>query len=146
MRAQIGRSPGWPSWLHVARDLAAQYGAIYPRYGMDDWLRMAKQTCRIAPGGRVIQDYDPRIAEPFRLPQVQNSGMLWSGLAALKDKPLLSVRGSLSDILAPATQAHMHHRLPHMDCVTIAHVGHSPTLCEADAISAVDKWLAQLSA
>lgn len=145
VRSHVGRSPGWPSWLHVARDLAVQEGAIYPRYQIDDWLRMAKQICRVSPSGRIIYDYDPRIAEPFRLPQSHNPAMLWAGLAALKDKPLLSVRGALSDILSAHTQDKMQARVPHMECVTIAHVGHSPSLCEPSARAALDRWLGRLS-
>ena len=144
IRAHIGRTSGWPSWLHVARDLAVDYGAIYPRYQLEDWLRMAKQICRISPAGRIIYDYDPRIAEPFRLPQTQSSAMLWAGLVALQDKPLLSVRGALSDILSKAAQEKMQMRVPHMQCVTIPHVGHSPNLCEPMAITAIDSWLGRL--
>ena len=145
VRAHIGRTSAWPSWLHVARDLAQSHGAIYPRYQIEDWLRMAKEICRVSPGGRIHFDYDPRIAEPFRLPAQENTAMLWAGLAALQHKPLLSVRGALSDILTEATQAKMQSLCPDMQCVTIAHVGHSPTLCEAAAVTALDSWLGRLS-
>ena len=146
IRNHMSRSGGWPSWLHVARDLAQSHGAIYPRYQISDWLRMAKQLCRVAPSGRIQLDYDPRIAEPFRLPQPEVTSDLWTGLEALSDKAVLSVRGAHSDILSAETQARMKARLPQLQCATIADVGHSPTLCEPQAISAVDTWLAQVAA
>src|SRR3546814_11487562 len=56
-----------PTWMHAARAYAELNGAIYPAYGIHDWLRLTKRTHRLTPEGRVIADYDKQIAAPLRL-------------------------------------------------------------------------------
>ena len=66
IRSYVGRSASWPTWLHAARALAETQKAVYPRYAIEDWLAMAKRACRLTSAGRIVFDYDMRIAEPFR--------------------------------------------------------------------------------
>src|SRR3546814_20613490 len=55
------------TWIHAARAYAELNGAIYPGYGVHDWLRLTKRTHRLTPEGRIIADYDKQIAAPLRL-------------------------------------------------------------------------------
>ena len=66
IRSYVGRSANWPTWLHAARALAETQRAAYPDYKIDDWLRMAKRVYRLSATGRIVLDYDTRIAEPMR--------------------------------------------------------------------------------
>lgn len=142
IRAQVGKGGNWPTWMHAARDVAATNGAIHPDYRMEDWLRMAKQLCRLTSKGRIVWDYDARIAEPFRLPNAEAGVDLWPALEALAGVPVLSVRGALSDILGRTTQAEMARRLPRLTAVEVPRVGHAPTLGEPVAAAALDTLLA----
>ncbi|MDO9489227.1 MAG: alpha/beta hydrolase [Sphingomonadaceae bacterium] len=142
IKSYVGKGGNWPTWMHAARDIAAGNATVYPRYEMTDWLRMAKQLCRVASAGRIVWDYDARIAEPFRLPGGEVGVDLWPALDALGEVPVLSLRGALSDVFAQATQAEMARRLPHLTAVEVPDVGHAPTLDEPVAIAAIERFLA----
>ncbi|MEH3106391.1 MAG: alpha/beta hydrolase [Sphingomonas fennica] len=144
IRGYVGRSGGWPTWLHAARQLAETHGTFFPDYGLDDWIGMAKRLCRLTPAGRIVLDYDPRIAEPFRAPEADTAADLWPLAEALRDLPVLLVRGALSDILAEATAREMAARLPRLETVTIPRIGHAPTLDEPPAAAAIAGFLARL--
>ncbi|WP_419815040.1 alpha/beta fold hydrolase [Glacieibacterium sp.] len=142
IRGNVGRSVSWPTWLHAARDLAARNTGIYPDWSLTDWLVFAKRLCRLTTSGRICFDYDPRIADAFKLP---SQGFdLWPGLEALCRKPVLSLRGALSDVLTAATQARMVERCPGLVAVTVPRVGHAPTLDEAPVVAAIDAFLLRI--
>lgn len=144
IRGYVGKGGNWPTWLHAARDIAATNAGVYPDYGIEDWLRMAKQLCRLTSKGRIVWDYDARIAEPFRLPNDGAGVDLWPAFGALEGVPVLSVRGELSDILSRATQAAMGKRLGSLRAVEVPRVGHTPTLEEPVAVVAVDELLREV--
>ena len=144
IRGYVGRMGAYPTWIHAARGLADINAAVYPGYAIDDWLRMAKRLYRLTPAGRIVPDYDKKIAEPFRLPGGEAGIDLWPALEALANIPTLVVRGGLSDLLAPATTDAMIKRLYKGESVTIENIGHAPTLDEPVAIAAIDKLLARI--
>jgi pimeloyl-ACP methyl ester carboxylesterase len=145
IRSYVGRAGSWPTWVHAARALGESNAAIYPSYKLEDWLAMAKRLYRLTAQGRVVPDYDKAIAEPFRLPGGEAGVDLWPACLALKDAPLLIVRGQNSDILTAATATEMEARLPDAALVTVSGVGHAPTLDEPAAITAIDHLLARIS-
>lgn len=146
IRSFVGRAGSWPTWVHAARALGESNAAIYPNYKLEDWLAMAKRLYRLTAQGRVVPDYDKAIAEPFRLPGGEAGVDLWPAYKALKDSPLLIVRGETSDILSAETATEMQARLPNATLVTVAGVGHAPTLDEPEAITAIDQLLARIVA
>ncbi len=106
---------------------------------------MAKRLCRLTRAGRVVFDYDMKIAEPFRLPGGEAGVDMWPALDALKPVPALLLRGDCSDLLSEASAEEMARRLPLLDRVTIAGVGHAPTLCEPESEAAIDRLLARVA-
>ncbi|MHA6722873.1 alpha/beta fold hydrolase [Sphingomonas sp. RS2018] len=141
----VGRSTWHPTWLHAARALCEGNRDVYPAYTLEDWLAMAKRLYRLNSAGRVVLDYDMKIAEPFRVPGNQNGPDMWRALDALAGKPVLVLRGERSDILAERSATRMVERLgEHAELVTIAGVGHAPTLEEPAATDAIDRLLAQI--
>ncbi len=145
LRANVGRSSSWPSWLHAARDLHARNAAVHPDWQIADWLGFAKRLCRLTPTGRIVFDYDARLAEPFRLPGGDAGLDLWTGFDALAGLPVLSLRGELSDVLTAATQAAMAARHPGLLAAVVPRTGHAPTLAEPEAVAAVDALLAEVA-
>lgn len=146
IRGYVGRSQSWPTWLHAAHHFAEAHGHIYPRWKGDDWLAHAKRLCRISASGRIIVDYDLRIAEPFKAARGEAGADMWQVFAALRGVPSLVLRGEYSDILAPTTLARMAAENPAMEAVVVPHVGHAPTLEEPEAIAAIDRLLARVEA
>jgi pimeloyl-ACP methyl ester carboxylesterase len=146
IRSYVGRARDWPTWLHAARFIAEAQHERYPDWQLDQWLVYAKRLCKLTPGGRIVYDYDMRIAEPFKLAGEQEAPDLWPFFRALAKTPSLLVRGEHSDILSPATAEQMLVEAPLMELVTVPRVGHAPTLDEPEAIAGIDRLLKRVTA
>lgn len=145
IRAYVGRSHSWPTWLHAARALREMQGDAYPGWTLEQWLVFAKRLCRLDDNGRIAFDYDMRLAEPFRAPGGPAGVDLWPAFRNLAARPLAVLRGAHSDILAPATLARMEEEAPGLDAVTVPGVGHAPTLDEPRSAAAIDALLARIA-
>lgn len=138
--AQLGRGGNWASWLQAARDIAQRQHGIYPDWTLDDWIAHAKRLCRLSPEGRVQWDYDAQIGVPLALGAAIGPADLWQALSGFADRPVLSIRGGLSDILSAGTQQRMAYHVPLLDAVEVPRVGHAPTLMEPQAQAALERW------
>jgi pimeloyl-ACP methyl ester carboxylesterase len=145
IRSYVGRSQNWPTWLHAARYLAAAQADRYPDWELDQWLVYAKRLAKLTPSGRVVFDYDMRIAEPFKLPAGEAGFDLWPTFRALNGIPSLVVHGGISDLLSAETVAKMKAEVSSMESVTVPRVGHAPTLEEPEAVKAIDKLLKRVA-
>lgn len=145
IRTYVGKAVWHPTWMHAARAVAESNADVYPDYGIEDWLRMAKRLYRVNSSGRIVLDYDMKIAEPFRVPGNEAGPDMWPTLDALKKRPVLVVRGEQSDILSAETADKMLARLPQGELVTIAGTGHAPTLEEPEAVAAIDRLLGKVA-
>jgi pimeloyl-ACP methyl ester carboxylesterase len=142
IRGIVGRSQSFPTWLHAARHFAQVHGHIYPKWTIEQWLVHAKRLCRLNSSGRIILDYDMRIAEPFKAAsEEQPTFDMWPAFAALNGIPSLAVRGALSDLFSAETLEKMQAQNASLDAVTLPDVGHAPTLDEPQAIAAIDRLL-----
>jgi pimeloyl-ACP methyl ester carboxylesterase len=146
IRGYVGRARDWPTWLHAARFLAEAQGDRYPGWTLDQWLVYAKRLAKLTPAGRIVFDYDMRIAEPFKLPAGEAGFDLWPAFRALAGIPSLVVHGEISDLLSAETVARMLAEAPGMASVTISNVGHAPTLDEPEAQAAIDALLKRIGA
>jgi pimeloyl-ACP methyl ester carboxylesterase len=144
IRTYVGRGSVWPTWVHAARAVADINRDSYPEYDLEQWLRMAKQLYKLNAQGRVVPDYDAKIAEPFRAPGGEAGVDLWPALDAMTEIPVLVVRGERSDVLGPETLAQMKKRLGNVKTVTVPGVGHAPTLEEPVAVRAIDRFLSSI--
>lgn len=143
IKGYVGLGRSFPTWMHAARGLEESQAIAYPDYAIDDWLAMAKRLMLLSSNDRIVFDYDMKIAEP--LAAVEDSQAdLWPGIDGLAGKPVLLIRGELSDILSPATLAAMQARLPAAEAVTVPRVGHAPTLDEPEAVAAIARLLARI--
>ena len=146
IRSYVGRSQNWPTWLHAARYLADAQRDRYPEWELDQWLVYAKRLCKLTPTGRVVFDYDMRIAEPFKLPAGEAGFDLWPAFRALAGIPSLIVRGGISDLLSAETVEKMKAELSSMESAAVPRVGHAPTLEEPEAVKAIDQLLKRVVA
>jgi pimeloyl-ACP methyl ester carboxylesterase len=146
IRGYVGRSQNWPTWLHAARFLAEAQADRYPGWELDQWLIYAKRLGRLNSSGRIVFDYDMRIAEPFKLPAGEAGFDLWPAFRALAGIPSLIVHGDISDLLSGETVARMKAEVPSLESVTVPNVGHAPTLDEPEAVKAIEKLLKRVLA
>jgi pimeloyl-ACP methyl ester carboxylesterase len=140
----VGQGRSYPTWMHAARSLQSVHSSAFPDFDLDQWLGMAKRTLVVGQNGRISYDYDMAIAEPFSQPNNAAPPNLWLAYEALRDVPMLLVRGELSDLLSEDTVSQMGVRNPALRTVTVPRTGHAPTLDEAPVRSAIDSLLAEL--
>ena len=145
IRGYVGKSTWHPTWMHAARAVAEANAHVYPNWGITEWLDMAKRLHRLTSAGRIVLDYDMKIAEPFRVPGNEAGPDMWRAFEGLKDKPLLIVRGGTSDILPAAVADRMHAQVAGSELLTIPDTGHTPTLTEPEAEAAIDRLLARVT-
>ncbi|KTT69993.1 alpha/beta fold hydrolase [Sphingomonas endophytica] len=145
IRGYVGKSSNFPTWMHAARGVQENNAAAYPDWTIEQWLAMAKRLYRLSSSGRIVLDYDMKIAEPFRLPGGEAGPDMWRALAGLAAVPVLVVRGGLSDILSASVAERMVAALPEGDLVTVPRVGHAPMLDEPEVLSSIRRLLARVA-
>lgn len=145
IRSYVGRASSFPTWLHAARAVAEAHRDVHPDWDLAEWLAMAKRLYRLTSAGRIVLDYDLRIAEPFRVRGAEAGPDMWGALDALREVPTLLVRGEQSDILSAATAARMAAALPTAELVTVPGIGHAPTLTEPPVLAAIGRLLARVT-
>lgn len=146
IRGYVGKSSVYPTWMHAARAVSEANADAYPDWRIEQWLAMAKRLYRLNTQGRIVLDYDLKIAEPFRVPGNEAGPDMWRALATLGHAPVLVVRGGRSDILTAAVAERMVAALPAGELVTLPGVGHAPTLAEPGVQGAIDRLLARAEA
>ncbi len=145
IRGYVGSGSTHPSWVHAARALEEANRDVYPRFGLEQWLAMAKRLYRLNSAGRIVLDYDMRIAEPLRAAGSEASVDMWPVLAAFKAIPTLILRGALSDLMSAQTADRMVRDIgAQAELVTVPHVGHAPMLDEPEAIGGIDRLLGRV--
>ena len=145
IRDYVGQGRSYPTWMHAARGLKEQGGVAYPDFAISDWLRLAKRLMVVGPGGRIAFDYDMKIAEPFNRAEGTAPVDMWPAFRALADRPVLALRGALSDIISAATLKRMGRELKGLQAVTVPRVGHAPTLEEPAAQQGIAALLAKVA-
>ena len=142
IRGYVGAGGGHATWVHAARAVEDANRDVYPDYDLGQWLAMAKRLYRVSSSGRIILDYDMRIAEPLRVPGGEAGVDLWPVMAGFRSCPTLILRGEHSDILSAATAARMVRDIGDMaEYVDVPRVGHAPLLDEPASIAAIEKLL-----
>lgn len=140
IKTYVGKPVLFRDWEDAAEQLQSRSGDVHPRYGREDWLRFARRICRETDAG-VEFDYDMAIAEPFNAGNTGEVPDGWPYYKALAGRPVLVLRGELSDLLSDAAADRMATEIPGVEVVTVPDVGHAPDLDEPAAVAAIDRLL-----
>lgn len=145
IRSYVGVGQSHPTWVHAARALAEVNADVYPGYDLEQWIAMAKRLYRLNSGGRVVLDYDMKIAEPIRAMGSEAGVDMWPVMQAFAGIPTLLLRGERSDLLGAATAERMVRDMgDSAELATIPHVGHAPALDEPESVAAIDRLLSRV--
>ena len=144
IRDYIGQARSYPTWMHAARAVEETQALAFPDYEASAWLAMAKRVMVVGGNGRIVFDYDMKIAEAFTPQTAEPVVDWWRAFLALEGRPVTVLRGELSDVLTSEAQRQMVARLPGAEEVTVPRVGHAPMLDEPAALAALDHLLAQI--
>lgn len=142
IRGYVGSGRDFATWGEAAQGVASNQGGLPAHWGEAEWEAMARRMCR-EEKGRIRFDYDPAIAEPFRIATNAPPVDMWPLFDALAAHPVLVVRGEKSDLLPAEAMQTMVDRSPNVTSVMIPHAGHAPELDEPEAVAAIDQFLKQ---
>ena len=135
----VGKSAPVVTWKDAARQTAEINRVAFPDYGDADWMAMARNVY-IQEGAAPVLDYDPMISRGLATGSAAPN--LWPLFDALAPKPVLALRGALSDMLSAATFAQMKVRHTRLEAVVVPARGHAPALDEPEAITAIGRFFA----
>ena len=137
----VGRQISFGSWDEAIDLMAERNRALFRRWGKSEWERFAHRIMHETPDGIRFQ-YDMRIAENFRAATEGPQGSNWQSYEALAGRPLLILRGELSDLLSADVAREMAERLDEdAELVIVPDTGHAPSLEEPEAQAGIDRLL-----
>lgn len=140
--AYVGRAPVVETWEDAAAYVRLQNEQALPHYGAADWAAMAHRLF-CARDGRVVLNYDPDISRPFAdAPASVDPWQRWAAL--VEGRPVLVLRGGISDLLDADVAAAMVADQPQAMLREVPGVGHAPMLDEPAARAAIEDFLARV--
>lgn len=148
--ARIASYAGKPatirSWDDAAAYLKRSGAAVFPDFTEADWVTFARRSFLEDANNVPVLDYDPGIAAPFaRRPHKSRSLIAWLLFCRLAwRRPVLLLRGELSDLLSIDTVSRMRRAAPSMNFTEVPRVGHAPLLNEPVAKGAIQSFLGKL--
>jgi len=137
----IGRDHPQADWDTATAAMRQTYPTL--SYESDaEWRRFTEASFREGTDGLLHVDYDINLVRPLRETGEQED--IWRLFAALRRVPVLVLRGGKSDVLSEETVAKMHRIKPDLTHVTLAGVGHAPSLNEPESERAIDEFLQRI--
>lgn len=142
IQSYVGKASTVSTWHGAAQQSKQINAAAFPDFIDQDWLEFAQRTYKIDESGKPALDYDPAISAPIAASKGQSLSLdLWPVFEQSIEKPMLLIRGELSDLLAPSCVAKMCSLKPDLRFIEVANVGHAPLLNEAIAVTAIKQFL-----
>lgn len=140
----VGQGKPVESWADAAAYIKSVNASAFPDASDEDWDRFAGRTFR-EDGGRPVLDYDPSIALAFKVDPDAPPPDMWPLFRALvTGRPVLLIRGGLSDLIDESIAAKMREAAPDMAYAEVPRVGHAPMLTEPQAWDAIQTLLARV--
>lgn len=139
----VGLSSDVADWKGAAAYAKAVNGAAFPDETDAYWDAFARRLFTTDDAGKIVLDYDPDIAEPFKHvdPAAPAPDLVPLFLNLNLGRPVLLVHGALSDLIDQDLVDEMRALAPDMAYVQVPRTGHAPMLTEAAAWAAVEAWL-----
>jgi pimeloyl-ACP methyl ester carboxylesterase len=140
----VGKAGPFASWDEMTAAVKASQGIAFPNKNDDFWRIFARRVARERADGLVEFAYDPAIANAFAATPSGPPPSMMPLFQALAVKPILLVRGALSDLLSAQTVEAMKKSKPDMEFVEVPNVGHAPTLEGPEVWDAIAAFLAKV--
>lgn len=144
--AYVGRAPVADTWEQAVAAVRSVADGVYPARAGDAefWDAFTRRLFLEREDGKFVTDYDPNIALAFTDPETASPVDMSPLFQGLVPKPVLSVRGALSDLFTADGVAHMKSLKGDLETVEVADVGHTPIMDEPAAWDAVLDFLARV--
>jgi len=142
--ASAGQVPQADTWDEAVERLKQHYGVAYPDWTQQHWLRFAQATYLAQASGGLDIQLDRNVGVAVRQGMSGLRGDPWPLFDALAPKPVLVLRGALSDILSAEILQKMRTRKPDLHVAIVPNRGHAPFLDEPEALDAIQTFLEHL--
>jgi pimeloyl-ACP methyl ester carboxylesterase len=141
IKGYVGKLPVPRNFEEGAEILRWWFDAQFPKLTRQEWIAFAQRTWR-QHRGRLLPDYDPKLARTLQGADLQHLPTLWNQFAALARVPLMVIRGARSDMLASPTLQAMVSRRDEIEIVVVPDQGHPPFLTEPNLIRRITDFVA----
>ena len=141
-----GRAAAVHSWEAAAAGIRDINACAFPDNDAAEWDKWARRAFAPDAAGGLVPRYDPNIAIALQTGKLRPTSLsLRLAFRKLtRERPVLLVRGALSDLLEERQTTWMRRAAPTMQYVEVPNVGHAPMLTEPVALDAILKFLAQV--
>ena len=133
----------WDAATHYIRDINQ---SAFPANDMEEWGKWARRAFVENDQGQLVLRYDPNIALSLQTGKLRPTS--WMGRIAFRrlarNRPVLLVRGALSDLVEDEQAGYMRRTAPAMQYAVVPNVGHAPMLTEPPAREAIARFLSQV--
>jgi pimeloyl-ACP methyl ester carboxylesterase len=142
--AYVGRVPTPANWQEATHLMRNMNEKGFPAIPLEQWEAIARQSFNES-DGRPSPGYDPVLSEALMLGNgpIPN---IWPQFLAMKNIPVMAIRGATSDLFSAATLQEMQRRHPQLEALTIAGEGHAPMLKDVQSIGAIYDFLLRADA
>jgi pimeloyl-ACP methyl ester carboxylesterase len=141
LKGYIGKLPIPRNFEEGGEILRWLFEAQFPKLARQDWIAFAQRTWR-EHGGRLLPDYDPKLAQTLQGADMQHPPTLWAHFDALARVSLMVIRGAKSDMLASSTLDAMLSRRRELQIALVPDQGHPPLLTDPKLIRRIVAFVA----
>ena len=141
-----GKGCTMANWDDAAHYIRGINESAFPANDMNEWDKWARRAFAENDQGQLVLRYDPNIALPMQTGKLKATS--WMGRMAFRrlarNRPVLLVRGALSDLVEDEQAGYMRRAAPAMQYAVVPNVGHAPMLTEPPARDAIAQFLSQV--
>jgi len=134
------------SWLDAACYVKDINLCAFPDNPEQEWDKWARRAFAPDTEGRLAPRYDPNIAISLQDGKLKPTSLSlrMAFRKLVRERPVLLVRGALSDLVEARQADWMRRAAPSMLYVEVPNVGHAPMLTEPAAMDAIERFLTAL--
>lgn len=142
IKRYVGKLPAIPSMREAIALMRMTAAPQFPAVSPEDWEVYARQTF-VEKDGKVALRYDPELSHTLDVftPDAEVE-TYWTQFDAMRNTPLLVIRGETSDLFVESTVEEMARRMPAMERYTVKGQGHAPLLLDQPTIARIAGFLA----
>ncbi len=142
IRRYLQNAPKPANWTEAAEIQKSVHGKLFSALTDEDWMRHAQAIYHEDENGRIVADYDLRIAQTLNaLTPETHVPALWPQFVGFGHLPLMVIRGENSRLLSERVFREMGNRHPGAELLTVRDQAHAPHLETGDLPARIAAFL-----